>query len=525
MDTENLSQITPVFSEILEDEARGENPLKQLKDLLQKTKGKENLELLCNEFHGVVEQWSKSDQFLQALNLILEAIVMADDEKNEALIALYWYYVYLCEYQIVDEISNFITSLEVDYTVSFSWPWVRTEKMQSRYSRILAIKSIVSEDKNEREQAIDRLSAKMETYSVRMLVPLIIYSRAMGDIENESWLLRFVWKKIDTEGIIIRLSQVCGYEIPEEVASFNYETRGRWVTNRLKSCDRVIRGNEVDDDDIWSVKKLYTIQPYNSQVILALIHISVSSDDVDIERMLEHSVNGIGSSTAYISMGRFLMAALNVGSLNATLIVLKRIAKIKQYETILYALDNIDFHKLRKNRNSRKSITMCLDFYDEVTPIRERNEHRAFSLRDKYDGVNYDREIYLKMQASYKEDLEVTRLYDKKDYDSIMKYLSKGTNVSITKVKMVLKIAIELRSPTRIIPAYELLASIDPVEASFYNSEVEPFFIMVRKHEKPNWTSNSLVSRMWGNPLKFIEAIDRRTAIMAIPVKEVDASE
>lgn len=493
--------------------------LLELEDLLQKQE-EEKLSFLCGCFHSIVEDWPDHPQKVPVLNLLIEAMVMTDNEKNEALLSLYWYYSYLCEHQIVDVLSVFITSLNIDHAQSFSWPWFSMEEIKNRYEMITATKSLMTD----RSDEIDRITAKIERYKVRTLVPVILYARGLGDVENESWLLRFVWKKLNTEGIASRLSEVCGYDVPTEIKMIDPETRGGWITNRLKVCTKVLSplNTQITEEDIWSIKKIYTVQPFNSVVIRALIVISVNEEEPDIPKMLEHSMNGVVS---YISLGLLLTDALGAGSQVATSIILQRIAKLKNYETILHALDKIDFHVLRKNRNSRKSICMCLDFYDEITPKRDRNEHRAFTLRDKYDGVMYDRNLYLKMQNSWNEEEETSRLYDRNEYDALMKLLSKSTTISIKTLKIILKAAIELKSPTRIIEAYELMASIDPSTASFYNADVEPFIIVRNKYAKPTWSSNSLVSTMWGMPEKFLGPIDRKTALLAIPVKEIDSEE
>ncbi len=471
-------------------------------------KNENHVQFLSRCFHSVVENIPSPSYRLPLLNMLI-GMILRVDEKGKCIIALYRYYSYVNEYEIVDMLSTFITSLGIDYTQDFYWPWCDNDLIKERYLKIVAAKKDSSE---RRSDVLDHLSTNLENSPASSLIPLVLYSRKMNDIENESWVMRFVWKKLSTPGIISRLSELCGFTLPKEALSLKHEARGPWFTRRINEAHAISTGQKaVTRESILSVKKAYTIQPFNPSIINGLIAVSAKNNDQDIGKMLNTSINGISS---YIFLGKALIHSIQVGSQSAVFILLKRLASLKIYETILFAVESINFYSARNNLNSMKSIRICLDFYNQITPKHEKNNFRATKLRENYYGIDYDKEAFSRIKITFDNEQKTVELYDRKSYDELFEILSKK-NFSVETVKVVLKAAIDLKSPMRILEAYEILVGLDPMAASFYNSEVEPFIIIRNKYSKPTWSSRGLVSSIWGVPANFSEPIDRKSGLLS----------
>lgn len=468
------------------------------------------IEKLCDCFHSIAEKITDGQRAVKFSKVLISKIDEIEVGKQNAILALYWYYAYLGEKSIVELLKTSIEKLQIENLHNFIWPWYDNKFIIQRHEKIkLTMNTVIPG----RSNLIDGLRSKIERVSLRSLIPSILYAHTIGDIEIESWLLKFAWKKRNTTGVITRFGELSGYSVPKQVLNVVHADRGSWISNHLNKCTLVSAKGFANQKEISAIKEVYTIQPFNVAVIHSLIVInSIVPNDKDIEKMLANSITKI---TSCINLGKMLTKALQSSAMYVVQLVLESIFKQRFYETILYSIKEVNFRQAKKKSITFELIILCLQFYEQFTPEGKKHHKRLKSLKDNYKQVSYGSISYSKRIESIARNISQNQylglLSEKKKYDELfLMLLEKDLSVDI--VENILQLAVKLQSPVRILDAYKLLVSLSPERASFYNMEVEAFLIVQNKYIKAQSTSNSLVSTIWGIPGNFGQPVNRQTA-------------
>lgn len=472
--------------------------------------GELTIENFCDSFNLLYDLPPRTEKTLKAMSFMIEKIIEIQKDKKDALLALYWYYSYLGEIEIIDLLSAhlpFASFEEKEESIDdFSWPWFSNELILNRYQKII---SIIKKQSPDRKIKLDKLRTRMDEASLLSLIPTLLYARSVGDTYIESWVLRFVWKKKNSPRVINRISELCGYSVPEELSLMVDKQRGQWIVQSLHDCMKIkVDMSFIDPELIFSVKKAYTLQPFSIVVIDALISCSIVCPDDDIRKMLAHSIN---NTTSVVDLSNSLQKSIRPGGDYAVQVILGRMVLLGMYKNILHTISTIPVKNIEKKIKTLRLVFLCIDFYGEFTPSDQKDHERFTQVSERFLFASYNKSTNVSKKSSLKKNKETLNLFYKENYDALFALINSddiSCHNTVT-LEIILKAAIKIRNPYQIRRAYDLLVKLDSSRASFYNVDVEPFLSLRRKSSK-NLTqaSDSLVSRIWGIPANFSQPVN-----------------
>lgn len=456
---------------------------------------------------------TRSDNKISELKLIQSFVKkLIETDQVKMLLCFYWYYMYLGEKSICEIIFTNLfdtyqekISFEMPFASNgFFWGGYTFDALRAKYDKIVRAMN--------GEELKDTLSDMLIENQLQSLIPLCLYAKEVGNIEVESFVLWYAMKKSKSPRLIQRMAEISGYRAPVEFLGTPLDQKPKWLTNRLHDCRKAFNGDCLPYSD--SVKKVYSIRPFATEVLRALLKINTKSNDLEIERMLYYSINKL---SAPIALGKILFDAIISKNLYGLKLILTRMIFLSCYDTILNSVDILR-RSIKPFDVERLSLVReVLDFYKELVPKDEMNTQRFNFLDKKYMHLqNKTKNILGSLE---KEELleakEALELLRQRNYKKLLQQFNNKTLLSLRFLEIVLKAALAEKNSKYVILAYNQLVEKNSVLASFYNSDIEPYLLERRiSRETSKIGMGNLVSTVWGRPVVLENPVDKQTRII-----------
>lgn len=428
------------------------------------------------------------------------------------LLRFYEYYLYLGEPIIYEHIFSVLiksNTPEDEFKCPFTNPkdffWLNTafrfEVFKEKYERILRTKN-----------SNEGVSDLIEENALGSLIAFCIYAKETTEVEIESAILWYATRRSGSKRLLDRMSEISGFEVPDEFKKTAPENRANWLSNRLGDA---MKAFESSDPEKYrsSMKKLYAVQPFKTEVLRVLLKLDGSVQDVVVEKMLEYS---IGRMTSYKALGNLLSYAITTRSQYGLRLVLRRLILLGYYDTIIFSLEKLQKHLLQTNLEQRILIGETLDSYEEFIPKNQVNLPKLATLKEWYLRFQQQAAVGRLFSLDEKDRIilekEALDLLGKKEYRKLFKQLWQGKISSPAILELMLRSALALRNEKNVVQVYKELVEVDSAYASFYNLEVGPYFL----RQKISWDlkkigMNNLVSNVWGRPVVLEHPVNKLT--------------
>lgn len=431
--------------------------------------------------------------------------------KQKMLVCFYWYYTYLGESNISEAIFTTLVDnlgddfdFQMPFNEEFQWGVYSIESIKGKYKRINDVMNW--RDKNKKLSVADLL----EENKLGSLIPLALYAKELGDPEVEIYALWYAARQSKSIKLLNRISEISGYQIPHEFESTHIDQRANWLRNRLGECIHVSSSKKLSLKHIESVKKLYAIRPFTLEVLSALLRANVLANDSDIEKMLQYSIGKINSP---VILGKILSYAITAKSHYGLRLVIGRMILLGHYDGILFSLKKVQQYLNISDIEQYKLVRETINSYEEFIPKEEINRQRFNELNEQY--AQYENNAIILFNSLQKEQLflqnEVVELLNQKNYKQLFNYLKQKDVSSPVILELVLKAALVNRNGKYVILSYNRLVEENSAYASFYNLEVEPYFLQQKiSRETRRIGMGNLVSRVWGRPAVLENPVNKQ---------------
>lgn len=414
------------------------------------------------------------------------------NEKN-MLLCFYRYYSYIGESGIANIIFTCLAKdlKGINFNLSFfeglRWPPFPLENLKAKYQKIIAAQNGKGE-----------LKDMFDGSSLVSMIPLCIYTKEVGDVETEAFVLWHAIKRSSSMGLLKRMAQITGFQNIDEFIRIPIEHRGRWMTTRLQKCNEAFNSNKHKTEIVDLCKEAFTMKPFAIEVLRGLLRINACNVDADVEKMLKYGIEKIDS---HVTLGKLLSYAINTRSEYGLKLVLVKIINLGYYSTILHSLNMVQLFVKKYDSELLELVNETLNFYSEFTPKEYFQDNKFNMIKSKYGGFHKKNSLTENEREIVKEVKRVMNLIRNREQNKMFDLLKEKRALAPYVLEMVLKTAIKSQKTSHIVMAYKMLAKIDGARASFYNFDVEPYFIMSNrgKSEKTMGTNN-LVSRIWSMP-------------------------
>lgn len=409
----------------------------------------------------------------------------------ELIPGLYRFYSYLDQPQVVRTLLKCVSDIQILFTGESLWPHLPVGYLEIKYQKILKAMK-----KGENPAGI------LEENKIASLVPLCLYSMDRGNIEIEVYALWYAMKQSESMAIFERMLEITGFEIPSDFQKMKLSDRGPWMTERLQKCRQAFDSNKfkLNETNTQKAKDLFSIKPFSIDVLRNLLKIDSISKDPEIKKMLELS---IGKISIPVILGKVLSYSITFGNEYGIKLVLARLANLDYYSTILFSVEKILPYIEESDNESLRLISEVLDFYSKHVPNDKFDADRLVSLK-QYSTTLVDRLFSEEEQSEILQIVDIKKLLEKKQYQKVFTVIEGIKNPSSNLLELVLKSAIKSGISTHVVRAYGILARKDGTRASFYNFQVEYYFLMCNGKKTTKTTGGNLVSKVWEAPV-FLE--------------------
>ncbi len=408
------------------------------------------------------------------------------------LLSFYWYYLYLGEREIAEIIfSTCFSSLENEGQKDiFQIPFVRedvawavdtAETFEKRYKKIIA---------NDVQRLVER-------GSLTTFVPMCLYCQGKNNSQTESLILWWLVQKVNSKVLFNRMAAISGFEVPPNLEIMLFKDRPIWLAKRLEDCRKALTIDYRHPALIKSCKEAYTIKPFDRDVLYGLFKQGSFSSDTEIEAMIKHSVAKTTSANVLSSL---LCRAMKTKNEYAVKVVLERILFLEYHDTILRAVEKIQKDLVALQTKECELTVRSLEFYSEFVPTEEKDLNRLSLLQKKLNLLGTFKTATTEVEKlRIAEERKAAKLLHYGEYKSLCEWLDQGNIKSLAILAAMLRSAISIGSTKHVLLAYRKLSEMDSAAASFYNVEVEPFFLKQRI-TKSKTANTGLISGVWAKP-------------------------
>ncbi|MFA6392690.1 MAG: hypothetical protein WCW54_01210 [Candidatus Paceibacterota bacterium] len=479
---------------------------------LEKNKLIDELFNFYTKVHNVDELFFKSFRIISDLNkgniqessLRLIANKLAEIKSEIILISLYWYHSYLKDNDITSIIFEVIPELKLSkksFSLStfekFSWPDFPLEFIKKNYEKL----HIPGKNYQKRRELFAR--------GIQSLIPICLYAKSQHDVATESLILWNIFQKSNSVVFLDRLSELTGQLIPLELVTKTPEERERIINDGITFCDKKELDPNITFKDISEIKKLYTIQPFNHNILSTLLNAYTRKFDGEALDLFKFSVSKIMHCSSILYIIKTCILLKSDEGMN---LVMNRLNFLNTKFTLNQSISLFEIIRGRAKFMTRMDANLILQIINIYKNHAEQNPEtrmelkeiisKCYRLRSSIPRVNEESDKTNDFAITLYKNNEITRLLNM--YDN-------KKPLSIDSLELILKMTLDEGLGNYVLQVYSAIVKKDPRRAMPYSIEVEPFVRMANRNLKSKiilGTSN-LNSRIWQIPAILENPINR----------------
>ncbi len=428
--------------------------------------------------------------------------------QKDFLVYCYWYYTYLGESYIAEAIFSALLDTfgeQVDFQLSFDddfvWGNISILSLKDKYQKIRTVLRGQGDG--------DSVGDLLERNKLLSLVLLCLYAKSQGNLKVESFALWYVARQTNSKRVLERMSEISGYQIPTEFREIPLRDRARWLTNKLKDSFAAFESpNPIRYRD--SIKKLFTVRPFTLEALKGLMKLDGVIRDTEIHNMLQYSIGKINS---FRTLGKLLSYSITTKSEYALRLILGKMLLLNYYPEMLNSMTKVTKYLKGYAYTEHGLVGEVLDFYLEFTP-KEQVNWDIYNPLKEWNGHRQKRSAALFSSVEKEEILKDKQVLEigHQEYKKLLKKVKEGTLTSSNILEKILKSALAEHSIQDVLFIYKTLVIKNSVVASFYNLEVEPYFLQQKlSRETSKIGMGNLISKVWGRPAVLEHPVNRQT--------------
>ncbi len=474
-----------------------------------------NFKMKINNFHSGLRQMFYdfcnqciNDQRREGRLITDLSQKLIEYSQKDFLVYCYWYYTYLGESYTAEAIFSALLDKfgeQVDFQLSFNddfvWGNISILHIKDKYQKIRSVLRGQGDGKS--------VGDLLEENKLLSVVLLCLYAKSQGNLKVESFALWYVARQTNSKRVLERMSEISGYQIPTEFREIPLRDRARWLTNKINESFAAFESpNPIRYRD--SIKKLFTVRPFTLEALKGLMKLDSVIKDTEIHHMLQYSISKINS---FRTLGKLLSYSITTKSEYALRLILSKLVLLNYYSTTLHSITMVSKYLKGYAYTEHGLVGEVLDFYLEFTP-KDQVDWELYNHLKEWNGHRQKRSTTLFSSAEKEEILKDKQILEigHQEYKKLLKKVKEGILTSSNILEKILNSALAERNTQDVLFIYKTLVEKNSVVASFYNLEVEPYFLQQKLSMETNKIGmGNLISKVWGRPAVLEHPVNRQT--------------
>ena len=409
------------------------------------------------------------------LNSVLERLPKESTKDYFLSLWLYWSYLGIPS---AAEPAKSLNGKDVNLSQEYldflrkpRWSWYLQETLENDYREILKAC-------NDSQAGV--LKNTLKKHPLTEIVPLILHAHCYGDVQIASVLLSHLYLTHSFPSMQLRISEINGgWGTPENFVALSPALREKWFTKKANLCINTAgRGSHKDfpESEILAFKEFYMIQPFDSELLKAMLKAAWKTRDPELQKMLGRSLHRITSTSL---LEQILRQALVVGSIGAvkasTLQLLALDSPMSLLSTSEAAL------AMFTSPRTRNLINGVLDAYDVATAGIPKYQHTNFSLkasliRNMVKGFDQNDFDFVEKNSNsiLHEEMIIKEWENEGEWELIVQAVLYGKLLTVQAAEVAFQKILLNCSASQIVNVYQNLVRRDAMTASFYQVVVAP---------------------------------------------------
>lgn len=458
-------------------------------------------ELLFKSFR-IISDFGENNFQESSLRLISNKLAEVKSEK--ILISLYWYYSYLKDERTTNIIFESLSRLKLNkksFSLSsfenFSWPDFPFEFIKNNYEKTKTSEGGYKQRKN------------LWTRNVQSLIPICLYAKSQHDIATESFILWNIFQKSNSVVFLNRLSELIGQSIPLELLTKTPKEIEEFLNDGIVFCDKKELDPNITFKDINKIKKLYIIQPFNHNILSALLNAYTKKLDGEALDLFKFSVSKIMqcSSILYI-----IKTCIFLKSDEGMSLVMNRLNFLNTKFNWNQSISLFEIIRGRAKFMTRMDTNLILQTINIYKNHAEQNPETRMELREIISKCYRLRSSVPRVnEGSDKTNDFAITLYKNNEITRLLNMYDNKKPLSIDSLELILKMTLDEGFGNYVLRVYSAIVKKDPRRAMPYSIEVEPFIRMANRNLKNKIIlgTGNLNSRIWQIPAILENPINR----------------